>query len=154
MLINICLLSACRTDTLRYEIYFIPKGYTGYVNIRLNDSSSSNKIIHTDNSYIYFITGNPARYSVRDKKPPAGSYIVQYYYYSPDSLKQLNVSINHKQYIFSEAMCESSFTFDSNNNVVGHRFKFKTFFVADKPYTYTEFFEKYNPLPENDWFEK
>lgn len=68
------------------KVYFyIPKDYTGWVNIIFEDPSSSNDPIIEDKNYVYFINKTPEKFTVRSKPFPQGSYKESYFYYNTDT---------------------------------------------------------------------
>ena len=73
--------------------YFIPENYDGEVKIYWNLPKSQNRIFaYKDDSYVLIITGDPSKYMVKDESPPSGPYNIDYYYYSKDTVYQINSS--------------------------------------------------------------
>jgi hypothetical protein len=81
---------SCSTIPKEGEIHFlVPNGYTGWVNIQFNDSLAKNESIESLNSYFYFVTGDPANFSIRNDKFRSGHWVMNFYYYDRDSLRKL-----------------------------------------------------------------
>ncbi|OJW31011.1 MAG: hypothetical protein BGO54_07565 [Sphingobacteriales bacterium 46-32] len=82
---------SCTTAQNDRGIYiFIPEDYTGWVNIKFNDTSSSNDPILISESYLFFISDDPANFSVKSDKFEEGRWTFNYYYYSPKRIKKLD----------------------------------------------------------------
>lgn len=55
------------------------------------DSSKNHMISCKDDMYVLFLSGkNLKEYTIKEKNYPGGPYIINYYYYSKDTLYQLN----------------------------------------------------------------
>jgi hypothetical protein len=148
LLFSIC---SCRAQEFHAN-YFIPKGYTGFVNIIFNDSASHNKVIKNGNTYTYFITGDPKRFSISSKEPESSNYVESYFYYSIDSLLEIpnGTSTNSDlSQIFLQASASKPSSKDGNGDKM---VRIHQFYVADHPYRNQEFYTKYPDL-ENDFCE-
>ncbi len=84
------LLCSCRAKT-RELIYFIPENYEGQVKITWLTETSKNKVFsYKDDAYVIIITGNPKNYRIKDEIIPSGFYNIKYYYYSKDTVYEIN----------------------------------------------------------------
>src|SRR5215217_4429001 len=151
ILFGICLLfSICSCGAQEFHAnYFIPKGYTGFVNIIFNDSASHNKVIKNGKTYTYFITGDPKRFSVSSKEPESGNYTESNFYYSSDTLLEIpNITStnSHLSQIFLQA---SASRVSSKGDKSDKMVRIHQFYVADHPYRNQEFYKKFPDL-END----
>lgn len=83
----ICFFVSC-SHNYKTEFY-IPNNYTGWVNIRFDDTLSTNSIKKTSNEFRFFITKDPINYSVKSKLIPKGFYEHSFYYYNNKSFNKL-----------------------------------------------------------------
>lgn len=98
--IAICLLycSCTLSQQKRHTHFFIPKDYTGWVNVVFDDSSSANELLSFSDGFVFMINKNPAEFSVRSKVIPDGRYIDHFYYHNLDTvirLKELDYPKNN-----------------------------------------------------------
>lgn len=87
IIIIIFLLNSCSND---YKtVFYIPYNYTGWVNIRFEDSLSTNTIEERLNVFTFFIDRDPENFSVKSKLIPRGFYEHIFYYYNNKTLIKL-----------------------------------------------------------------
>lgn len=89
------LLTACY-EKQRTLYVFIPEGYLGDVGLYFNSNSSGHHMIASkDDTYFIFLTGKDLRkFKIEDNNFPGGPYQINYFYYSKDTLYQLNSPIS------------------------------------------------------------
>ena len=93
VLITVMSLNACIEKNRSLHI-FIPENYVGKVGIYFGVDSSTNHMISSkDDMYMIFLNGRHLEsFNVKEKNYPGGPYTINYYYYSKDTLYQLNSS--------------------------------------------------------------
>lgn len=93
---SICLLNSCSNN---YKtIFYIPNNYTGWVNIRFEDTLSTNIIEKKSNEFTFFIDKHPENFSVKSKLIPEGFYEHTFYYYNKNTfikLKSIGYPLNN-----------------------------------------------------------
>lgn len=91
VLIAVILLAGCH-EKRRYLHVFIPQGYLGDVGLYFGVDSSKNHMINSkDDMYVIFLSGNNLdKFTIKEENFPGGPYQMYYYYYSKDTLYQLN----------------------------------------------------------------
>lgn len=102
--ILLLLLSTCKSKDIRYNYYFIPKGYSGWVNIVFNSSDSKNIVYRNGNTSIYFLTGDPLVFPVKSEKNEEGYIEEKYFWYSNDTLIELRDGTRPNSQIFFEGI--------------------------------------------------
>jgi hypothetical protein len=82
---------ACREKDRTLHI-FIPENYVGEIGLYFGIDSSKNHMISSkDDMYVLFLSGkNLKKHTIKEKNYPGGPYAINYYYYSKDTLYQLN----------------------------------------------------------------
>lgn len=116
------------TQDNRRICIFIPINYTGWVNIIFKDSSSSAEPLTFDNGYVYFITGDPQNFRVKNDIYPAGSYKMNYYYYNVDTTIELSWQNDPKNNILFPRTIGST----DNKQYRPHILTY-TFYVSQEP---------------------
>lgn len=78
---------------------FIPEGYLGKVKLHFGIDSSKNHMLNSkDNMYVIFLSGKSLKnFTIKEKNFPGGPYIINYYFYSKDTLYQLNSTTADKK---------------------------------------------------------
>jgi hypothetical protein len=98
-IITCFLFSSCTLSQEMHKAhFFIPKDYTGWVNIIFDDSTSSNEQFTFSDEIVFLINKNPEEFRVRSKVIPSGKYSDNYYYYNLDTvmhLKELDYPMNN-----------------------------------------------------------
>jgi hypothetical protein len=73
----------------RHTHFFIPKDYTGWVNIVFDDSSSTKEVLSFSDGFVFMINKSPEEFRIRSKAIPDGRYIDHFYYYNLDTVIRL-----------------------------------------------------------------
>ena len=128
-------ISSCRKNDNKI-IYFIPKGYKGWVNIIYTDTAKSVQPFRFNNGYVYMITGDPSDFKIAYDKSFGDWYEIDYYYYDKNSIIEINNKIHFDETIGSPG----------NSGGPKHTVDAYSFFISDS----TEF----NKDPENPIFER
>ncbi|HET6226489.1 MAG TPA: hypothetical protein VFF27_09440 [Bacteroidia bacterium] len=124
---------SCKKDKYE-EYYFIPDGYTGWVNIIFEDSTSHNEVIQSGNGYFHFIANNPLKYTVKSKIFPEGYYSSHFYYYSKDTLYEIFDETHQNIQIFNKGT--SNFATSKNGFLSAKNgVKIVSFYVSSKAVT-------------------
>lgn len=101
--------------------YYIPLNYKGPIAIAFDVDSSSNSPIIRGDTLNYYITGNPCFFTIKNPIHEEGLYKVKYFYYSTDTLIELESTGNRRQ-IFDRG------TLTTND---GNRIVFESMYVSD-----------------------
>lgn len=134
-LVVLCSILSCKQDTKK-TIYFIPRGYKGWVNIVYTDTAKSVQPFRFNDGYVYMITGDPCDFNIPYDQSLDKWHETDYYYYDKDSITKINNKIYFNTTLGSPG--------DSTD--VKQKINAYSFFISDK----TEF----NKDPENPIFER
>lgn len=82
--------SSCRIKT-RQMYVFIPDKYEGHIRIFFDKSASKNHMISFgDDLYVIHLFGDVKNFKLNDLGFPSGPYEMKFFYYSTDTLYQVN----------------------------------------------------------------
>ena len=127
-------ISSCKNH--KKIIYFIPKGYKGWVNIDYTDTAKSVQPFRFTDGYVYMITGDPSDFKIPSDQSLGNWYEMDYYYYDKDSI----TNINDKIY-FSTTLGSPGMSTD-----VKQKINASSFFIGDEA--------EYDKHQENPIFER
>ncbi|UBM57558.1 hypothetical protein LAG90_12090 [Marinilongibacter aquaticus] len=86
-------LIGCRPEDGCECHYFVPDGYEGPVIIKYEAENSNNRMIkYGDKVFFVFITGDPSKFELRDIHLPRCYFQYHTYYYSKDTLYEINTA--------------------------------------------------------------
>jgi len=91
VLVVLCCILSCKHDTKK--IFFIPKGYKGWVNIVYTDTAKSMQPFRFNDGYVYMITGDPSDFKIPYDQSLGNWSLIDYYYYDKDSITNINDKI-------------------------------------------------------------
>jgi hypothetical protein len=128
-------ISSCKQNTWK-TIYFIPRGYKGWVNIVYTNTAKSVQPFRFNDGYVYMITGDPSDFKISYDQSLDKWHETNYYYYDKDSI----TNINNKIYL------ETTLGSPGNSTDVKQKINAYSFFISDE----TEFKKD----PKNPIFER
>lgn len=134
-LVVLCCISSCKQDTYK-TIYFIPRGYKGWVNIIYTDTAKSVQPFRFNDGYVYMIVGDPSDFKIPYDHSLDKWHETDYYYYDKDSITKINNKIYFNTTLGSPG----------NSTDVKQKINAYSFFISDET--------KFNKDPENPILER
>lgn len=112
--LTVWVIDACRHSSRNNRVYFyIPKDYTGWVNI-ISDSSSKNNEMDFDNGRVYIVSNPAHSYRVKENEMLENRYEFLYYYYDTNGVHKLKSN----EYPYQNIFFERNIKFDDGENLV------------------------------------